>query len=200
MSRQYCTRCERPLVTCICNLTCRIENHVQVWFLQHPSEQKQAKGSAMLANLSLQQSKILIAEDFSAHEELQHVIDDPNINVLLLYPDDSAKVAEPLVDSEAKKTIVLILDGTWKKAYKMYQLSKNLHGLEKITLPGEITSQYRIRKHHKATDLSSLEACAHALMMLENNQHRYQPLLHSFAQFNDFVQNLANRHQANKQQ
>ncbi|KGJ88745.1 tRNA-uridine aminocarboxypropyltransferase [Thalassotalea sp. ND16A] len=190
MSRQYCTRCHRPLVTCICSLRCNIDNNVDIWLLQHPSEEKQAKGTATLTDLSLRNCRVLIAEDFSHCEALNQIIADAEINVILLYPGEDAKVATAQSLSEQLKTVVLVLDGTWKKAYRMYQLSKNLHNLAKITLADSIKSQYLIRKHHKASDVSTIEACAYALAALEGDNEKYQPLLESFANFNQFQLSL----------
>ncbi|WP_185962570.1 tRNA-uridine aminocarboxypropyltransferase [Thalassomonas sp. M1454] len=195
MSRQYCTSCERPLVTCICKFCCSINNEVEVWFLQHTSEEKQAKGTAKLASLCLTHSKILIGEDFSDNQQLNKLLTDPSKQVYLLYPEQSAVVAKALTKSERKNTVILILDGTWKKAYLMYQLSTNLHPLAKITLASGIKSEYRIRKHHKESDVSSLEACAHALVALEDDKLKYQPLFNSFAQFNDFQLSLRKNNQ-----
>ncbi|MDG1731844.1 MAG: DTW domain-containing protein [Thalassotalea sp.] len=186
MSRQYCTSCDRPLVTCICKFCCSISNEVEVWFLQHPSEEKQAKGTAKLSTLCLTSSKILIGENFTDNEQLNSLLTDSSKQVLLLYPEESAVVAKALPLEERKNTVILILDGTWKKAYLMYQLSTNLHSLAKITLAPGIKSEYRIRKHHKEADVSSLEACAHALVALENSEAKYQPLFNSFNLFNDF--------------
>ena len=193
MSRQYCTRCQRPLVTCICNLCSHIENDVSVVFLQHPTEEKQAKGTAMLAHLSLQKSSIIVGENFNDNETLNSLINDEDNNVLLLYPEESAIVANEQTNVMRKKTIILILDGTWKKAYRMYQLSTKLHSLNKITLANDIKSQYVIRKHHKDSDVSSLEACAHALIALEGDNDKYAPLLDSFNKFNQFQLSLANK-------
>ena len=190
MSRQYCTRCQRPLVTCICKLCCHINNNVRVVFLQHPTEEKQAKGTATLAHLSLQNSKIIIGENFNDNSELNNIIQDGNNNILLLYPNDGAKVTTKLTNALQMKTVILILDGTWKKAYRMYQLSTNLHTLNKITLADDIKSQYVIRKHHKDSDVSSLEACAHALLALEGNKAKYAPLFESFNKFNQFQLSL----------
>ncbi len=197
MSRQYCTTCQRPLVTCICKFCCQINNQVEVWFLQHPSEEKQAKGTATLASLCLTNSKVIVGEDFSEHQHLNALLANSNRQVLLLYPGPQARVAQPLSLIQQKQTVILILDGTWKKAYRMFQLSKNLQQLPTITLASGIKSQYRIRKHHKETDVSSLEACAHALCALEQDEVKYQPLLESFHQFNDFQLSLT--FQQNKQ-
>ncbi|WP_068545473.1 tRNA-uridine aminocarboxypropyltransferase [Thalassotalea crassostreae] len=198
MSRQYCTSCERPLVTCICDLVSPIDNQVEIWFLQHPSEEKQTKGTARLAFLSLNRCRIIVGEDFTNNETLNKVIADSNVNVCLLYPGNDAVVADKSSFDSASDTIVLVLDGTWKKAFKMYQLSKNLHGLPKLTLPSSITSNYVIRKHHKSTDLSSLEACTHLLIALEGDSVKFQPLLDSFDLFNQFQQRLVKLHSKTK--
>lgn len=81
---------------------------------------------------------------------------------------------------------IIVLDGTWKKAYKMYMLNTFLHELPHLTLPTSMQGEYKIRKTQKENALSSLEACAYALMSLESNDDKYQPLLSSFHKFNDF--------------
>ena len=166
---------------------------MRVVFLQHSTEEKQAKGTAMLAHLSLQNSSIIIGENFNEDETLNNIINDEENNVLLLYPEENALVANKLTDVIRNKTVILILDGTWRKAYRMYQLSTNLHRLNKITLANDIKSQYVIRKHHKDSDVSSLEACAHALGALEGNKDKYTSLLQSFDDFNQFQLSLANK-------
>lgn len=191
MSREYCPNCARPNVTCICKLCCDINNQIDVWILQHPSETKQAKGSAILTNLSLQKSKILVGEDFSRHDELNALIADTSRKVYLLYPHKSANVVVPVNKSEQQRVVLLVLDGTWKKAYKMYQMSSNLQALPKVIISPDVVSQYVIRKHHKPNDVSTLEACAHALAVMENSQLKYQPLMNSFIAFNDFQLQLS---------
>jgi DTW domain-containing protein YfiP len=82
---------------------------------------------------------------------------------------------------------LILLDGTWKKAYKMFKLSKNLCGLPQISLPEALASagQYHIRKVAKKNALSSLEACCYALELFEKND-KYQQLIDKFVEFNAF--------------
>ena len=85
---------------------------------------------------------------------------------------------------------IIILDGTWKKAYRMFMLNPCLHKIKHIVLPVGISSLYEIRKTKKDNALSSLEACCHALARLENNPEKYQVLLSSFVKFNQFQQSF----------
>ncbi|MGB0937387.1 MAG: tRNA-uridine aminocarboxypropyltransferase [Colwellia sp.] len=141
-----------------------------------------------------------------------------NNHCLLLYPGEQAKTLEPSFvtslntstnpslnpsqtsKSDNKKELCLIvLDGTWKKAYRMFMLSPMLQTLTQVTLPESIAcaGRYQIRKVAKKNALSSLEACCYALMLLENQgqleavldknkSKSYQKLLGKFDDFNQF--------------
>ena len=109
------------------------------------------------------------------------------------------------LENSTKELCLIILDGTWKKAYRMFALSENLQSLPQVCLPESLANsgEYVIRKVAKKNALSSLEACCYALALLERNPvsyidsnivpnvehldlHRYQPLLNKFSQFNQF--------------
>ncbi|TLU67507.1 DTW domain-containing protein [Thalassotalea litorea] len=191
MSRQYCTRCQRPLVTCICEFSSPTQNHIDVVILQHTSEEKQAKGTAGLLALSLHRCHLFVGENFSEHAQLNELIKAPGYQTYLLYPGEKSEIVAPKSSEQQHKLRLIVLDGTWKKAYKMLQLSKNLHALDQVTLPDTFTSQYHIRKHHDPRGLSTLESTAHALGVLEADPNKYQKILSGFEQFNDFQARLA---------
>jgi DTW domain-containing protein YfiP len=105
--------------------------------------------------------------------------------------------------NKCKPLSLVIIDGTWKKAYRMFMLSKKLQGLPQVCLPKSIacSGNYSIRKVAKKNALSSLEATCYALAMLESADNKtgtgttviganfagnYQPLLEKFKQFNIF--------------
>jgi len=218
MSRILCKQCQRPIIACICNFTCRIDNPTAVLVLQHPSEVKQTKGTVALLSRSLSHCKVLVGENFSQHDELNTML--ANNQALLLYPNAQAQVLSLTNNGlnsthssdnkqSQKPKLLIILDGTWKKAYRMFMLSSNLQALEQVCLPDTLANkgQYLIRKVAKKNALSSLEACCFALALLDNklvekeadeiechetalNQSVdcgiYQELLTKFAQFNQF--------------
>lgn len=205
MSRASCTVCLRPQKTCICYLFTDIDNTIDVVVLQHPTEVKQTKGTVTLLSNSLQHCTVIVGEDFSQNEVLHSLQQKYKKGLYLLYPSDDAIVvsqnlleslsqntSKQLVNEAAneqsvfeKPTAIIVLDGTWKKSYKMYMLNTFLHGIPHLTLPENMQGEYAIRKTQKANALSSLEACTYTLMMLESNEKKYQPLLTSFRTFND---------------
>nr|WP_329604919.1 tRNA-uridine aminocarboxypropyltransferase [Undibacterium rivi] len=116
------------------------------------------------------------------------------IRPVLLYPDTSLieaidlalPVAEKYQESEQIQGLrLVIIDATWRKSRKMLYLNPVLQALPRLSLERMPASHYRIRKAHKPDQLSSLEACAYALMRLENEEDKYHRLLQAFDGFVD---------------
>jgi len=187
MKRDLCQSCQKPLRACICQFFCSIDNQIKVIALQHPSEVNQNKGTLTLLKNSLSNIEVIEGEDFTENKRLNEVINHYKDTVCLLYPSEKSLNIENLSTSEKHKPkVIIVLDGTWKKSYKMYQLSKNLHNLPHIKLPEGCESLYQIRKTKKDNALSTLEATVLSLTLLENNQTKYKKLIENFVKFNQF--------------
>ncbi|MFZ6750540.1 tRNA-uridine aminocarboxypropyltransferase [Undibacterium sp. Ren11W] len=188
--RAICTRCLRPASACICQWIVAIRPEVELIILQHPLEQHHAKGSARLLHLSLADSQMHIAEKFEI-ECLRSILFATEKTTLLLYPERSEGqngVAEsPPFDARClaspDQLRLIVLDGTWRKSRKMLYQNPLLQSLPRLALNDMPSSQYRIRKAHRPDQLSTLEASCQALMLLENNTEKYQPLLAAFDGF-----------------
>ncbi|MDB5318304.1 MAG: hypothetical protein JWO24_4148 [Rhodospirillales bacterium] len=209
--RRVCDRCLRPQRTCICHLATRIDHAVEVMILQHPLEVSNAKGSARLLHLSLQRSRLIVGETF-AEEQLRELLFQPSPDArslrqpVLLYPGtaedepmdadatmrtltDALRIDPCILAPEALRLIVI--DGTWRKSRKMLFLNPLLRELPRLALRDTPLSQYRIhgiRRAHAPNQLSTLEATAFALMRLEQQPEKFQPLLTAF---NGFVAQLS---------
>jgi DTW domain-containing protein YfiP len=199
--RILCCNCQRPEKSCICAFITPIENDTHVVVLQHPSEKSQSKGTVDLLDKSLRSCQIIIDEDFTNNKHLIQVIE--RYQSVLLYPSEKAQELvvslEELVlgngvktecvnkksNEQTKPYCLIILDGTWKKAYKMFMLCQQLQILPQVCLPESFSNagQYHIRKVDKKNALSSLEACCYALSLLEG-MDKYQMLLAKFEAFN----------------
>jgi DTW domain-containing protein YfiP len=186
MAREHCSECQRPLPTCICTFITNIDNDIHVIVLQHPLEVKQAKGTVTMLAKSLNKCSVFVGENFTDNIELHKLLDRYQEHAFLLYPSEHSKVIDRQRESKQKGKCLILLDGTWKKAYRMFMLNPFLHVLPQLTLPSGIESGYKIRKTTKSGALSSLEACTHALMLLEGESEEYQKLLNNFVKFNEF--------------
>lgn len=208
MARQLCKRCDRPEKACICGFSYQTSNTIPVVILQHTSEVTQSKGTVTLLKQSLSSCSVIVGEDFSQNEALHDIFN--RYQPILLYPseqsqelnsDYAVKLASKKLSTNNKPYCLILLDGTWKKAYKMYQLSSLLHTLPQIHLPEELANagRYHIRKVAKKNALSSLEACCYALSILEHELvyeddnaevkqtlGKYHMLMEKFDEFNQF--------------
>lgn len=196
MSRVYCQQCHRPEKACICAFSVHINNHIHVVILQHPSEIKQSKGTVSLLHQSLMHCEVIVGENFTDNNIFTTLLSYYGDNIALLFPSEDAieinfsshnraSITAETCDNKHIECII-ILDGTWKKAYKMFMVNPCLHKVKHLVLPEGIESLYHIRKTKKNNALSSLEACCYALARLEDNEKKYQPMLEGFIKFNQF--------------
>ncbi|MCG9647207.1 DTW domain-containing protein [Vibrio brasiliensis] len=186
MSR-YCSQCGKSLKACICKWIQSLTSNVELVILQHHSETNRPMGTARILKLSLANSHCFEGEDFSQHQQLNELLSDKQFHHFVLYPGEGAlahtQVASKL--AEGRKIRVILLDGTWKKAYKMWQLSTNLHSLPLIRLPDDLQGNYRIRKAPTDNSLSTVEAGYHILSLLEPHND-FLPLIDAFNQMIEF--------------
>lgn len=173
MSRARCPRCERPLSHCLCALIPRLDNRTRVLLLQHPSEVGHALNTARLAALGLANAELMVGEDFSD-------LDLSAWDAWLLFPGESAlALAELAARPVDKPRLLVVPDGTWRKARKLLHLNPNLAALPRVVLPEGLTSRYRLRKAPAEGALSTVEAVVQALDALDA-PHSHVDLLRPF--------------------
>jgi len=188
--RQLCHQCQRAKAACFCHTITAISNQLPLVILQHPSEVKHAKGTAKIVELSLNRCRILVGENFD-NDPLFNELFTSNQKLLLLYPSDkamsptqfSAQVAAA-TDTTLGDYRVIVIDGSWKKAYKIFCLNPRLATIPAIGIDANFESNYRIRKSSRQDSLSTLEAC-HALLTQVEGKH-FDGLLRSFEYMVDF--------------
>ena len=165
--RPTCARCQRPLRTCLCTWICPTDNRVPVLLLQHPLEADQAKGSAALLRLSLQQCRLETGEAFDPKTLAAWL----GAGAALVYPDPGAP------EATAPPQRLVLLDGTWRKTRKLLHLNPLLQQLPRIALAAPPPSLYTIRRAHRPQQRSTLEAACLALGAVEGRPAHYAPLL-----------------------
>ena len=191
--RPMCAACLRPSKTCICRLAAPVAAGVDVLILQHPLEVANAKGSARLLHLSLPGSRMVTGETFD-DAVLRELLYGGGRQPVLLYPEmpgeRSLGMAPPPAFNAASMSDpaglrLVVLDGTWRKSRKMLYLNSQLQALPRLPLTEVPPSHYRIRKAHAPDQLSTLEATCYALMQLEDDAGKFQPILVGFDAFVD---------------
>jgi DTW domain-containing protein YfiP len=189
--RATCAACLRAQTACICCLVVPVAASVEVLVLQHPLEVGNAKNSARLLHLSLGGSVLAVGEAFEP-VELSRLLHAQGRRPLLLYPETpggaSPGIAPPAASDperlrDCARLRLVVVDATWRKSRKMLYVNPLLQQLPRLALRDMPASHYRIRKAHAPDQLSTLEAATYALMQLEHDQERFQPLLSAFDRF-----------------
>ena len=163
MSRPQCSRCLRPVTHCLCALIPSLDSRTRVLLLQHPSEVGHALNTARLAALGLNNAQLVVGEVF---EGLPSLLNVPGYQARLLFPADGAQPLQAYASSDAPLLLV-VPDGTWRKARKMLHLNPLLAALPRVTLAEGGVSRYRLRKAPGPGALSTVEAIVQALQVLE---------------------------------
>jgi DTW domain-containing protein YfiP len=187
MSRPVCPRCLRPQAVCFCAWITPLASAIEILILQHPLEVGNAKNTARLLHLSLENSRLEVGETFAPDALAVLLAGKRN---LLLYPDLSDAAAPnpapnlmPMPASSSPDLRLVVLDATWRKSRKMLYLNPLLATLPRLALRDTPPSRYLMRKAHLPDQLSTLEATCYALAQLENDGARFTPLIAAFDTF-----------------
>ncbi len=164
MPRPRCERCQRPLDHCLCPLIPALDSRTRVVLLQHHSETNHALNTARLAALGLKNAELRVGEVF---EGLDALLATPGYRPALLFPGDQARVLAPYQQAHDEPLLLIVPDGTWRKARKLLYLNPLLEALPRVTLGAVAPSRYRLRKAPEAGALSTIEAVVAALNALE---------------------------------
>lgn len=162
--RVVCPRCRRPPVVCYCAHVSLLPTRTRVLLLQHTRERRVGVATARMAHLSLPNSVLRVGVDFSGDRVVRAALAEvPRPH--LLFPGPGARdVAE--VDRASVSTLVL-LDGTWWHARKLLKLNPGLATLPRLAFAPYQPSDYRIRRQPAPFCVSTIEALAHVLEVLE---------------------------------
>lgn len=163
MPRPTCSRCQRPLSRCLCALIPDLDCRTRLLILQHPSEVSHALNTARLAALGLRNAELQVGEVF---EDLPQWLSRPGYRACLLFPGEDAIPLQPHQASD-QPLLLVVPDGTWRKARKLLHLNPLLAALPRVSLSNASASRYRLRKVPEAGALSTIEAIVSALETVE---------------------------------
>jgi DTW domain-containing protein YfiP len=143
----------------------------------HPKEFKRQKtGTGRMTRVCLENSEIVMGEDFTLDNRVNALIVDPLHYPVILYPGPQA--VDLTSDSgflipNGKNLLVFIIDGTWSKAKKMMRLSRNLHSLPRVSFLPPGPSRFAIKQQPHPLCLSTIEAVHLLLECLDRRGYEH---------------------------
>lgn len=170
--RQLCEQCLQPDFSCYCNSIEAFDPGIQFVILIHPIELRRRIATGRMSHLSLQNSKLIMGQDYSQNAQVNALVQDPTLQPLILYPGPQSTNLTPLSGLERRgllktglRPVIFVIDGTWATARKMMRLSDNLQTLPRLCFTPEKPSNFRVRKQPKPGCYSTIEAI-HAVIDL----------------------------------
>ena len=189
--REVCDRCARPPEVCLCSALPKapIVTQTRVLVLQHPAEAKKGIASVPLIQMCLEHTTIVSGKYFNPNmTEFNSALEEGYVP-LLLFPGPEAELLDRGVDSSApkavsrrwenevfgpdkansKKILLVLVDGTWTQARHMIRHSTELlEATTQVMFSASAESTFdALRKEPEKHCMSTLEACARSLRILE---------------------------------
>lgn len=163
----HCVRCWSPMSHCICAAACAIANTLPVQVFIHHKELSRRSNSTHLLRLLLDQ---VTFEVHGAPNQPTRWPDPASKERLcVLFPTDDAL---PLSEADRGQfDRLIIVDGNWRQAKKA---SNRLHKIAAPTfrtIPFAEPSEFKLRTQSADDRLSSFEATARALSILESKTY-----------------------------
>ncbi len=156
----------------------QIPTATRVVILQHPRERDVPINTARIAALCLPSSELHVGVKFGGTKALASALSDPERPPILLYPAPDAVDIETH-PPDGPRTLI-VLDGTWWQASKLWKENPELHAIPRYAFRPTAPSDYRIRKEPQEDYVSTLEALAHVLGVLEHDREKMTALLVPF--------------------
>jgi DTW domain-containing protein YfiP len=159
-----------------------------VLIIQHPLEEKHPFNTGRIAQLCLANSEIIITETLS-EIELEKILRKPSA---LLYPSlEWMPLTETISENDDKIKQLIVIDANWRKSKKMLHQHPKLQQLPRLSLAGDLKSNYQIRSTQLPNALSTIESIIAAMEILEPTGN-FQALLAPFNKMVETQQSIAN--------
>jgi DTW domain-containing protein YfiP len=157
-------RCERCLFQrrlCLCEAIPVLPTRTRVVIVRHHLERWRSSNSGRLAHLALPNS-VLVDHGGGGNPAVFPALD----GAWLLYPEGEVLREAP---AEPPRQLV-VLDATWSQARRMYRKLGALRGLPVLRLPEAPMPAARLRESPGEGRVSTIEAIARALRILEGGE------------------------------
>lgn len=155
-----CPGCYLPTALCLCAEVPRVDTRTELLVIRHSKEASKSTNTARLAALALPRCRILPYGAPGQPPFDVSVLTGPD--TWILFPD----APPPPPDAPPPQRLV-VLDGNWTQARRMYQRLPELRRLPGLALPPPPPDARRLRRSPHPYAMSTVEAIISALTLLE---------------------------------
>lgn len=165
-----CPSCRLPAWLCVCALAPRVHTRTPLLLVAHVHDLPRASNTVRLLTLAVRGVTVLPHGVFPAPADPgRHV--PAGATPVVLFPGHGARPLRPeVVASLPSPPALVVPDGNWKQASRMVKRLPLLAAAVKVTLPGLVTPGLAVRRNRERHHMSTYEAVAQALGILEGDE------------------------------
>lgn len=172
-----CPKCRVNIHFCICQALTTTEIKSKVSLIVHVSELKLTSNTAQFVEKLLPHN----AEIFIRGRMNETFSADPILaregRALFLFPsEDSLELNDDFVKNNPGPYHLIVPDGNWNQAKKVKTREAKFHDIQAVRLPSGLVGEYKLRKAPQPEWVSTYEAVAYALGVLEGKPVQEQML------------------------
>ena len=176
-TKDPCLDCGLHKNLCICEFIPKLLIKTKICLVIHRQELKRTTNTGKLAIKSLLNSEMRVRGlDDKKTLDLSDLL-IPQYRSLLFYPaDDAVELTRELVSSSPLPIQLIVPDGNWRQASKVYSRHTELSHIPKVKISAPNNSVHHLRAEHSPEGMATLQAIAYALGIIEG-AHIMNPLL-----------------------
>jgi DTW domain-containing protein YfiP len=168
-----CRVCRMLGRLCVCPLMPDppLVTRTRVVLVMHRVEVSKSTNTGRLAVACLANSEMAVRGQKA--KPLESLTWSESARPLLLFPfEDATPIADVATAPDDRPVVLIVPDGTWRQASKVRRRVPGLEGVPCVSVPGEARLPHRLRAEAHAHGLSTIEAVARALGVLEGDEVR----------------------------
>jgi DTW domain-containing protein YfiP len=162
-----CAGCGLHASLCICALIPKLELQTRVTLIVHAKELKRTTNTGRLVVAALSNAEMRVRGLDRTRMDLSDLLQSGAVPLLFYPSEDASELTPELIAAFGRPIHLIVPDGNWRQAGKVHirhpELSQVLR--VKITQPNQ--AQYHLRNEHSEYGMSTLEAVARALAVIE---------------------------------
>lgn len=157
------------LERCICKFIPALNFRTRVVLVVHAKELKRTTNTGRLAIQALRNSQLCVRGESKERLDLSGLL-SPEYRSCLLYPSEDASDLREFADNgDARPVQLFVPDGNWRQAGKVHLRHPELARVPRVKIVQPNLAQYHLRREHLVEGMSTLEAVAQALTVLEGD-------------------------------
>lgn len=165
-----CPRCWVHQRMCICEVVPKLEARTRVSVIIHHRESLQTTNTGHLVALCLPGSEYRIFGNRAAPLDEEGIVPEGHQAYSLFPSDDALPLTREEVEADGRPVTLVVPDSTWKQASRMAKRCAPLAKLPRRLIPPGPPSGYKLRRVTRPGGLSTFEAIARALGVLEGEE------------------------------